>query len=162
MQKTDIIDYYGTDRTRQQHNNYFEQFTFEDFHSPKQPQFAHWEGLRQDHNTSEYFKSTQNEFGYRCERQDELEHRVITPGYSGFYHEITPERLAHDPNDAIYNYFNGWQKNISDGNVSVNTLRSQLRKERKGNYFRVRNQVSRFIFSTREGINGPVHHPELM
>jgi hypothetical protein len=86
----------------------------------------------------------------------------MTPGFSGFYEEITPERLARDPENAIYNYFNGWQKNISDGNVALNMRRSQLRDEKKGNYFRVRDQVHRFIYANTYGINGPIYHPELM
>jgi len=165
MRKTDIIQHYGiVDRLKERHNNHFEQFTYEDMKRPTiyrpHQEFAHWEGIRHDSNTCEYFKSTRNEHGWRSERQDELEHRVITPGYPGFYDEITPERLAHDPNDAIYNYYKGWHKNISDGQVEVAMLRSQLRTERKGNYFRVQDQVNRFVQLTKPGMGGPVFHPE--
>ena len=166
MRKTDIIDYYGTTRVHQKHNNYFKENMFEDLRLPTiyntQQKFAHWQGVRHRHDMGEYFKSTNNQYGYRVENYDELENRVMTPGWPGFYDEITPERLARDPEDAIYNYFHGWQKNQSDGNVGINMLRSQLRKERKGNYFRVNNQVTRFIYSTNPGVNGPVYHPDLM
>lgn len=166
MRKTDIIDYYGTHRSRQQHNNHFEEYTFGDLRLPtiydsNQP-FAVWEGVRHRHDMAEYFKSTQNATGYRVETPYELENRIISPGYKNFYKEITPERLARDPDDIIYNYYNGWHKNLSDGNASVNSLRSQLRRERKGNYFRTRDQVNRFVMLTHQGVNGPIYHPDLM
>jgi hypothetical protein len=162
--KTDIIDYNGAHRTRNQHYNYFEQYTFDDLRTPTiyntHQNFAHWQGVRHNRNTCEYFKSTQNEFGYRPETDDELENRLMSPGYKNFYQEITPERLARDPENVIHNYFNGWEKNTSDGAVDKNMLRSQLRKERKGNYFRVRKDLSQFIYSTRQGISGPYYHPD--
>lgn len=165
QQKTDIINYYGVqNRTKQEHNNYFDQYFFDDLRLAdiyNEPQkFAYWQGVRHRQDLGGYFKSTQNKNGYRVEREDELENRIMTPGYPGFYDEITPERMARDPEDAIYNYFNGWHKNISDGAVGINMLRSQLRKERKGNYFRVNNQVNRFFYATRRDANGPIYHPD--
>ena len=167
IRKTDIIDHNGiNNRTKQTHKNHFNQYTFSDLRKPTiynpLQEFAYWQGVRHQHNLCEYNKSTQNQYGYRVERQDELENRVMTPGYANFYHEITPERLAHDPENRIYNYYNGWEKNLSDGNVAINSLRAQYRKEQKGNYFRVRDQVHRFLYSTHQGINGPIYHPELM
>lgn len=166
QKKTDIIDFYGTNRSRQQHNNYFEEYMFDDMRLPTiyntNQKFAYWQGVRHRHDMGEYFKSTQNPYGYRVERQEELENRLLSPGSCKFFKEITPERLAHDPEGVIYNYYNGWEKNLSDGNTGVNMLRSQLRKERKGNYFRVSNDVYRFVYSTHQGANGPIYHPDLM
>lgn len=166
MYRTDIIEHQGNNRLKQRHDNYFEQFTFSDLRKPtiydSKKEFSYWQPLRHQRDLGEYFKSTQNEHGYRIERQDELENRVMTPGFRNFYNEITPERLAHDPEDAIHNYFNGWQKNISDRNTSINMLKSQLRNERKGNFFRVRDQTHRFIYNNTYSINGPLYHPELM
>ncbi len=166
QRKTDIIDYYGTNRSNQRHNNHFDQYLFSDMRLPtiydSNRKIAHWTGVRHRHDMGEYFKATQNEYGYRPERDEELENIVISPGSCKFYDHITPERLARDPENAIYNYFNGWQKNLSDGNVGINMARSQLRKERKGNYFRVSNDVYRFLYSTHPGVNGPIYHPDLM
>lgn len=167
MYRADNIQYRGIDnRSRPQRNNDFEEFTYSDLtlqgdYDARQ-EFAYWKGVRHRHDGCEYFKSTQNKYGYRVEREDELEHRIMTPSYYNFFNEITPERLARDPENAIYNYYKGWDKNLSDGNVEIAMSRSQLRDERKGNYFRVRNQVARFLYNNYTGINGPVYHPELM
>lgn len=165
--KTDIIDYYGNqNRSNSRHHNYFEEHTFDDLRLPDiyntTQTMAHWQGTRHRKDMCEYFKSTQNAYGYRPERDDELENRLMSPGYPNFYNEITPERLARDPENVIHNYFNGWEKNTSDGAVGKIMLRSQLKRERKGNYFRVRKDLAQFLWSTKQGINGPLHHPEYM
>lgn len=159
---TDKTLFYGIQNRHVDYpNNSFEEFTYSNFPERdvynSNQQFATWEGLRHRQDSIEYFKSTQNDQFWRCESEDELENRIISPGYKNFYQQITPERLARDPGNAIHNYYNGWLKNTSDGAVSINSMRSQLRAERKGNYWRVRDQVNRTMMLTKEGYNGPVY-----
>lgn len=56
---------------------------------------------RSQANGGEYYKSIQNEQFYRKETEYELANNIIHPTH---FNEITPERLAHDPNQVIYNY----------------------------------------------------------
>lgn len=151
------VQKYGYDRHVPSRDNYFREYTFSDIppdNNYSRDQYAFWQGPRQRPDTCEYFRSTQNGRYYRAETQDELENRVLSPGYAEFDAEITPERLAEDPGDEIAKYYNGWVKNLSDGRVAINVARSRDRAARKGNYFRVSNQLTRYVAMNTIGSNG--------
>jgi len=157
LKNPSIITYHGIDRTRETPNNYFEEYTFSNFphnNNYSHDQYAFWQGPRHRQDTIEYFRSTNNGKYYRAESQDELENRVISPGWRNYWDEITPERLAEDPEDAIHKYYNGWNKNLSDGAVAINIARSRDRIARRGNYTRISNQMHRYLIMTNEGTNG--------
>lgn len=150
------VEKYGDDRYVPTGRNHFPEYTFSDIppnNNYSDDQYAFWQGPRHRQDTCEYFRSTQNGKYYRAETQDELENRVITPGYRGYYNEITPERLAEDPNDAIAKYHNGWVKNPSDSMVAFNCARSRTRFARKGNYTRLRKQITEYIIMNEVGTN---------
>lgn len=142
------VTYYGRDRYVEKPGNYFPEYTFKDVpanNNYSRDQYAFWQGPRQRQDCIEYFRSTNNGRYYRSESQDELENRVMTPAYSKFLDEITPERLAEDPGDEIAKYYDGWVKNLSDGTVAVNMARSRERMTKKGNYLRMINQMHRYV-----------------
>lgn len=152
-----IVQYYGRDRYVEGHNNYFNEYTFADHPMPNNysyDQYAVWEGPRHRQDMAEYNRSTQNGQYCRAETQDELENRIMTPGYRNYWDEITPERLAEDPGDAIVKYYDGWVKNTSDFNVNLNMARVRQRQARKGNYRRVYNQVNRYVIMSNNQANG--------
>jgi hypothetical protein len=55
-------------------------------------------------NGAEYRRSIENEYLYRREDEYELQNTVIDPTHLS---EMTPERIAADPNQAIHNYYYG-------------------------------------------------------
>lgn len=144
--KTDYVTYYGRDRYQPHQGGYFKEYTFGDFpQNYSKDQYSYWKGLRHRQDTAEYFRSTQNDKYYRAEFPDELENRVMSPGNPLFFSEVTPERLAEDPGDVIYNFYYGWKKNQSDGVAGWVAARGNTREENKGNSVRRRNQTGKFM-----------------
>ena len=150
------VEKYGDDRHVPNRNNNFREYTFADNpanNNYSHDQFAFWQGPRQRQDLCEYFRSTQNGRYYRAETQDELENRIISPGSAAYFNEITPERVAEDPGDEQAKYFNGWNKNQSDAGVAINMARSRARAARKGNYMRIRQQITEYIIMNEVGSN---------
>ena len=55
-------------------------------------------------NGAEYRRDVGNEYLYRRENEYELQNTVVDPTHLS---QMTPERIAADPNQAIYNYYYG-------------------------------------------------------
>lgn len=150
------VEYYGDDRYVPRENNFFPEYTFSNIpanNNYSHDQYAFWQGPRHRQDLGEYRRSTTNGRYFRAETQDELENTILTPGYRNYWEEITPERLAEDPGDEIAKYHDGWVKNESDQRLAIHMARSRARTTRKGNYMRLRSQITKYIAMNDVGAN---------
>jgi hypothetical protein len=92
-------------------------------------------------NGAEYRRSIQNKHLYRRENEYELQNTVIHPTHVD---EMTPERLAADPNQVIHNYYKGLQ-DPSDKNVQKIFNHSRWRDTTKQNKKRTFRQILTMI-----------------
>jgi hypothetical protein len=81
-------------------------------------------------NGAEYFQSSHNKNFYRRQNAYELQNNVIHPTH---YMEITPERLAADPNQMIYNYHKGCGDESDKNTARVFEFSRQRTNARKNN-----------------------------
>lgn len=85
-------------------------------------------------NGAEYRRNIKNEHFYRRENAYELSNLVIDPTHLD---EMTPERIAADPNQAIYNYYYGL-KDSSDKHMNElfqkSRWRDTVKKNKRRNY----------------------------
>lgn len=88
-------------------------------------------------NCGEYHQSINNKYFYRRENAYELQNNVIHPTH---YMEISPERLAADPNQAIYNYLKGTPE-PSDRETARVMEFSRLRTNARRNRRKVKQQI---------------------
>lgn len=92
-------------------------------------------------NGAEYRRAIQNDWFYRRESEYELQNTVIHPTHLS---EMTPERIAADPNQAIHNYYKGLQ-DPDDKHMQKTFQRSRWRDTARKNKRRVQNQIYTFI-----------------
>lgn len=90
---------------------------------------------------AEYRRAIQNKHLYRRENEYELQNTVIHPMH---HDEMTPERIAADPNQAIYNYYYGL-KDDSDKHMQKVFQHSRWRDTCKKNRRRTQMQVLTFL-----------------
>lgn len=90
---------------------------------------------------AEYRRDIGNEYLYRRENEYELQNTVIHPTHLS---QMTPERLAADPNQAIYNYYYGLtdpdDKNMQQ-RFQYSRWRDTVRKNKRKNL----NQIITFL-----------------
>lgn len=84
-------------------------------------------------NGAEYRRSIQNDYLYRRESEYELQNTIIDPRHLS---EMTPERIAADPNQVIHNYYYGL-KDDSDKHMQKlfqhSRWRDTVRKNKRKN-----------------------------
>lgn len=90
---------------------------------------------------AEYRRAIQNEYLYRRESEYELQNTVIHPSH---LNEMTPERIAADPNQAIHNYYKGLM-DPDDKQIQKTFQRSRWRDTVRKNKRRVQSQIYTFI-----------------
>lgn len=90
----------------------------------------------------EYHQSIQNNRYFRREDFYELNNTIIHPTH---YDEISPERLARDPNGVIHNWYNGWYRDIGDYRQTRAAQYSHNRAQAKMNMRRKKQQLFDFV-----------------
>jgi hypothetical protein len=90
---------------------------------------------------AEFRRAIQNEHLYRRESEYELQNTVIHPTH---FSEMTPERLAADPNQAIHNYYKGMM-DPDDKQMQKTFQRSRWRDTVRKNRRRTESQIYTFI-----------------
>lgn len=92
-------------------------------------------------DNAEYRRSISNDMLYRRESEYELQNTIIHPTHMS---EITPERIAADPNQVIFNYYTGY-KDEDDKQMQKTFKYSRWRDTVRKNKRRVESQMYTFI-----------------
>ena len=84
----------------------------------------------------EYIENVQNNVAYRKPTYYELNNSIVHPTH---FDQITPERVARDPNGVIASWYNG--KDVSDQKLMRSLNFSKNRRQVKMNKRKVRRQA---------------------